>query len=243
MSGWSLMAIGALCGALMAWVFRRATDRAALRVAGKRMLAHFTEFRLFFDEPWLIWRAQKELMAANLRWLALMLRPAAILALPAVWLFAGLDSIYGWQPLVVGESAVVSARMDSAVETEDAPATLEAPAGIAVETPPVRSAADGRISWRVRPLRPVCGSLRFTLRGRTLDKTIAAGCRTLFLSRRRWRSPLAYLLNPEEPRLPGGGVDALEVDYPAAGVRFAGMTLPWEVWFLLASSAGALLAR
>jgi hypothetical protein len=242
MNGWSLMALGGVCGAIMAWVFRRSTDLAALRVAGKRMLAHFTEFRLFFDEPWLVWRAQKELAAANLRWLALMLRPAAILALPAVWLFAGLDSIYGWQPLPVGQSAVVSARMDSTVETEDAAATLEAPAGIAIETPPVRSAADGRIGWRVRPLRPVCGSLRFTLRGRMLDKTIAAGCRTLFLSRTRRRSPLAYL-HPEEPRLPGGSVDALEVDYPAARVQFAGMTLPWEVWFLLASGAGAVLAR
>src|ERR1035438_5532605 len=94
MTGWRLIALGALCGAVMLWVFRRATDLEALRVAGKRMLAHLTEFRLFFDEPWLIWRAQKALIAANLRLLALVLPPALILALPSVWLFAGLDSIY-----------------------------------------------------------------------------------------------------------------------------------------------------
>ena len=40
-----------------------------------------------------------------------------------------LVDVAGVEPLVVGESAVVSARMDSAMETEDAPATLEAPAG------------------------------------------------------------------------------------------------------------------
>jgi hypothetical protein len=242
MTGWSLIAIGVLCGAVMMWVFRRTTDLAAARVAGKQMLAHFAEFRLFFDEPRLIWRAQKELIAANLRWLVLMLPPALILALPAVWLFAGLDAIYGRQPLPVGAPTVVSARMDNPFDTEDAPATLEAPAGIAVETPPVRSAADSRISWRVRPLGPMCGSLRFTLRGRTLDKTISAGCRTLFLSRGRSRSLLAFLLEPGESRLPAGEVDALEVDYPSADVKFAGMTLPWIVWFLLASAGGALLA-
>jgi hypothetical protein len=226
----------------MGWVFRKTTDLAAVRAAGRRMLAHFTEFRLFFDEPWLIWRAQKELMAANLRLLVLMLPTLLTMALPAVWLFASLDSMYGRQPLVVGRAAVVSARMDSPLEAEYAPAALEASAGIAVETPPVRSAADSRISWRVRPLRPVCGSLRFTLRGRTLDKTISAGCRTLFLPRRRSRSLVAFLLDPGEARLPAGAVAALEVDYPPAAVPFAGMALPWMVWFLLASAARALVA-
>jgi len=56
MTGWSLIACGALCGAVMLWVFRRATDLAAVRAAGKRMLAHLTEFRLFFDEPRLIFK-------------------------------------------------------------------------------------------------------------------------------------------------------------------------------------------
>jgi hypothetical protein len=225
----------------MGRVFRRAADLAAVRVAGKRILAHLAEFRLFFDEPLLIWRAQKELGAANLRWIALVFPPALILALPTVWLCAGLDSIYGRQPLPVGGAAVVSARMATPLETEAASVRLEAPPGISVETAPLRTAVDRRISWRIRPLRPVCGSLRFTVEEEVLDKTIAAGCRTLFLSRTRSRSPLAFLLHPAERRLPAGGVDALEVDYPAADVRLAGLALPWIVWFLLASAAGAWL--
>ena len=59
MTGWSLMAIGFLSGAAMGLVFRRFTDLGALRMTGKRLLAHFAEFRLFFDEPWLIWRARE----------------------------------------------------------------------------------------------------------------------------------------------------------------------------------------
>lgn len=41
MTGWSLMAIGFLSGAAMGLVFRRFTDLGALRMTGKRLLAHF----------------------------------------------------------------------------------------------------------------------------------------------------------------------------------------------------------
>jgi hypothetical protein len=201
----------------------------ALRATLRQIHARFLEFRLFFDEPRLIWRAQKALLGANVHVCALLLRPTLILALPMAWLMMQLDAVYGTAPLRVGEPAVVTAQL-----TDSQHWLLEAPAGIAVEMPPLNIARDRQIAWRIRPLRPVTGLLRFTLRGVTLTKAIAAGSRSTFLLRRRERSLSAFLMHPEEPRLPAAGVAWLEVDYPEPS-RW------WMVWFLAVSTASALV--
>ena len=240
MTGWSLAGVSLGCGFATYWVFRRFTDRAAVRAARKRMQAHVLEIRLYSSEPALIWGAQKALLRDNLRLLALLWRPALMLALPLAWLFVQLDSVYGRGPLPVGGDAVVTMRMERALDAADAAWSLQAPPEIAVETPPVRAFADRRIGWRIRALRPIRGELRLALRSSAIEKTIAAGERDGLLSPRRERSLWGFLLHPEESRLPRGDVAWVEVDYPRANVSMAGLSLPWLVWFLLISTAGTL---
>jgi hypothetical protein len=175
-------------------------DRAAVRAAGKRLQARVLEMRLYSSEPALMWAAQKALLRDNLRWLALMLPPTLVLTLPLAWLFVQVDSIYGRAPLAVGGTAVVTVKLERALEPADAAATLQAPPGIAVESPPVRVFAERQISWRIRALRPVRGNLRLVLRGRAIEKSIAAGERPL--------------LHPKESRMPAGDVAWVRVDYP-----------------------------
>lgn len=229
-----LAAAAAACGLVAAWVFRRATDLAALRSTLRQIHARLLEFRLFFDEPRLIWRAQKALIGAHLRLCALILRPTLILALPMAWLTMQFDAVYGTAPLRVGETAVVTAQLATDLQPGDAQSVLQAPAGIAVETPPLRIVAERQVVWRVRPLRPAAGCLRFALRGVTLTKAIAADRHGAFVLRRRQRSLFTFLMHPEEPRLPAGSAVWLEVDYPKPA-RW------WIVWFLGVSTATAFL--
>ena len=222
-----LLAASVASGLLAAWVFRRFTNVTALRKTLRQIHAHFLEFRLFFGEPRLIWRAQKDLIKANLRFCALLLTPTLILALPMAWLTIQLDTIYGAAPLRNGEPAIVTAQLTTDLQPEDAQAVLEAPKGIAVETPPVRIVNDRQIVWRIRPLRSVETSLSVTLRGVTLTKAIRPG--------RRERPLFAFLMHPEESRLPPGGVVSLGIDSPEKSRN-------WIVWFLAISSAAALAA-
>jgi hypothetical protein len=145
-----------------------------------------------------------------------------ILALPLAWLCVQLNSIYGHSPLAVGAAAVVTVQLEHALEPVDAAANLQAPPEIAVESPPVRVFAERQISWRIRALRPVRGELRLVLRGRAIEKTIAAGEPHALLSLRRERSLWGFLLHPEESRLPAGDAAWVEVDYPPR---------PWLAWF------------
>jgi hypothetical protein len=223
---WSLAVVSVVCGVATAWVFRRFTDRAALRQVRRHLYAHLLELRLFSDEPALIWKAQKALFRDNLRLLALVLRPALILTLPFALLFIELDAVYSWGPLAMGQSAVVTVQMSRPLEDGDARDALDAPPELTVETPPVRSFADRQISWRIRAVAPVRGSLRLAIAGHVLTRSISVGERLPFDRRREH-----VFFVP--------GVTWTEVGYPPASVKIAGLSLPWVAWFLLISAGGA----
>lgn len=225
-----IVVVGIAWGLLTAWLFRSTVNAPALRATLRNIHANFLEFRLFFNEPRLIWRAQKALIRANLRVCALLLPPTLILAPPTAWLMLQLDAAYGGAPLRVGEPAVVTAKLSS----DSQEARLDAPPGIAIDAPPVHITSDREIAWRILPARPVIGNLRFKIGGLEITKAIAAGDRPVFLLRRRGRSLWVFLLHPEEPRIPQGAVEWLDVDYPRA-------TPWWIAWFFGVSSASAVL--
>ncbi len=243
LAGWppalslALMAVLAALG--MLWTLRRFSDQAAIRATKRRLRAHLYELRLFADEPALIWRAQWHLLRFNLRYLRLMLRPALVLALPMVLLLIHLDAFYGRSPLPVSKATVVTVKLRG---SRSAP-VLEAPAGIAVETPAVRIENEREVSWRLRPLREVSGRLRFVFRDATFEKQIEAGERPRYLSVRRVNSLGELLWNPVEPRLSEGGVEWIEIRYPPAAVPFCGVEFHWLVWFLVVSLAAVWILK
>ena len=161
-AGWTLddlitlVPLAALCGAVAAFVFRRFSSRE-IRPTVNRIQAHLMELVLFIDEPRLILRAQADLLRENVR----LLRQVAVPLLITAPLFALVmwqaDRIYGRAPLVAGEAVVVTAHGKAD--------TLEAPPEVTVETPGVRVAGTGEVSWRIRPKRAFSGQL--TVKGGT----------------------------------------------------------------------------
>src|SRR6185369_5986603 len=107
---------------------------------------------------------------------------------------------------------------------------LKSPPGIAVEGPPVRVWSHREVTWRIRPERAASGKLEWNLGGATLQKSVAAGDTSGWLSRKRTRSLAALALHPTEARLPAGPVGWVEVDYPSAEVAIFGREAHWLVW-------------
>ena len=208
----SLAALSAIWGVLASLVFRRFTNRRAVRKAINHIYAHLLEIRLYSEEPSLVWRAQKALIVGNLRFLALIAPAVLAMAIPFALLYPQLDAIYGVAPLEIGHSATVTLSGNTG--------TLEAPQGIRIETPPVKDSADREVSWRIRALAPTRGTLRVTLPdGATILRTIASGERTLSPNRRSEAS--------------------VAIDYPRSDVSVAGLAFPWLVWFLVISALSA----
>ena len=138
---------GFLYGLIAALIFRRTTDPRQVRRAVNQILAHIMEFRLFIDEPALVWRAQNDALRANLTLLRQIAVPCALMAALFAILWSPMDRTFGREPLRPGEATVMTSHTDSVPEIP----------GIVVETPGVRIPKTGEVSWRIRPVRAVRG--------------------------------------------------------------------------------------
>lgn len=230
--GWEALAVLCLvsvaCGLAMRWVLRNYTDQAALARAKRLIVAHLLEFRLFGDEPGLVLRAQRDVALQSLQVLLLLIVPAAIMALPMLFVVAQLDAVFGKSPLAPGAAAVVTMQWKGAPDT---PPRLEAGAGIGV-VGPVRAA--GQVSWRLLPTRTGSTVLRFVgVSGQVWTKSVAAGWGMSYVSKLRAGLGAEFLLSPTELPLPGGDVEWIEIGYSDALVY----GFPWLLWFLLFSGA------
>lgn len=223
MIAWQLAAASIFWGLGAFGVFSGFTDHAALKNVLRHLYAHLLGIRLYSEEPALVFREQKALILDNLRFLRLLAKPLLITALSFALLYGHLDSFFGWGPLRVGQSATVTLQLSG-----EASYTLRTPPGIAVETLPVVVPADHQISWRIRALAPMRGSLRFVRLGSgDILSPVATGEWSAFCCQRR-------------ESLPGGL--SVEVDYPRVVVAMAGFDLPWLVWFLIISTTSAAVA-
>jgi hypothetical protein len=142
MIGLALMAIG--YGLVSVLLFRRLVNGPAVGQTVNRMLAHVMSFRLFGDEPALVFRAQRELFAENLRLLKHIALPLLASALLLAVSWRALDRWFGYRSVAVGEAAVLTLPLGS-----DVPSSRE----FSLETPPVRVIRLNQVSWRVRVLR------------------------------------------------------------------------------------------
>lgn len=225
-----------LAGIAFVWLFGLVSNQPAIAAAKRGVHAALLELRVYSDEPALLPRTLLSLLRANARWIALMLVPAAVIAVPAALLFVWLDAAFGRAPLSVGKEAIVTAEMRDALDPSAPPPVLEAPAGIAVEGPPVRIAAERQVSWRIRPRAAVSGELRLLVAGQEFEKHVDAGKRGWIVAERRSRSLAGWLMHPGEARIGAGPVESIDVSYPSAGAG-------WIFWFLVFSMAAALAVR
>ena len=236
---WSLTVIAMAAGVALAWVFGRFSDQERLALVKRKLRASLYAFRLYGDEPALIFRAQKQLLLWNARYLALMLRPAAVSIVPTLILLIALDAVYAHRPLAAGESAIVTAQLDRAADLSTRTPSLEG-RGISVETPPVRLIDQHQVCWRVRAIGAATGSVLLRVPGASVVKAVQAGFGLQYISERRVSSLRDWLRYPGEARLPAGPVSWIEVSYPAGAIDVFGFAMNWLVWFCAVSLLAAL---
>jgi hypothetical protein len=238
----SLTAIAIATGLAALFAFARCSDQEKIERAKRKLRAHLYAFRLFGDEPALIFRAQKQLLIWNGRYLALMLLPAAVISIPTLILLMHLDVVYGRRTLAARESAIVTAQLDSAVDLRMLSPLLEG-RGVAVETPPVRLPNQHQVSWRVRATSGASGSVLFRVSGTTAAKTVQVGSGLRYLSVRRVASLVEWLRYPAEARLPNSTVRWIEVSYPDAAIYIFGWGMQWLLWFSIVGLLTMLFFR
>ncbi|MGB8477210.1 MAG: hypothetical protein WCE63_00035 [Acidobacteriaceae bacterium] len=244
----SLTVLGILTGIAILPVFGRFSNTEGIALAKRKIRAALYEFRLFGDEPRLVFRAQGQLLLWNARYLGLMLKPAAVVILPIIALTMMMDTVYGHRPLQVGEETLVTARVADNVDLNAISPQLRGN-NITVESSSVRLPDQHRVVWGVRATAPGNDNLSLSLpgsaaTGNTAQKRADVGAGLYVLSDRRVSSLWSWLLYPGERLLPRNSrFRWIEIEYPDAEVNLFGFSIPWIVWFIVVSWITAFALR
>ena len=244
----SLTVLGILTGIAILPVFGRFSNTEGLALAKRKISAALYEFRLFGDEPRLVFRAQGQLLLWNARYLGLILKPAAVVILPIIALTMLMDTVYGHRPLQVGEETLVTARVANNVDLNKISPELRG-SNVAVETPSVRLPDQHQVVWGVRATAPGNDNLSLSLPGsaatdNAAQKRADVGAGLYILSDRRVSSLWKWLLYPGEKLLPRNSAFRwVEIQYPDAEVNLFGFGIPWIVWFIVVSWITAFALR
>jgi hypothetical protein len=241
----SLVAVSAVMGVAMMLVFKLASNPEAIRRAKRRMQAQLLALRLFGDEPVLVWRAQGRLLAANVRYLGVMLLPIAAAGILFVLGYPHLEALYGRAPVPVGSNTILTVRMRQPLALPAS--SLEMPAGLRAETAgvrvPVAGEAGVEISWLVHATGLVTGPVRIHIGETEVTKIVQVGSGHGYLNEIRPAGVVGWLRNPGEAPIRSSAIESVRMVYRGQRLAALGLEWPWEAWLIVVSMITALMVK
>ncbi len=243
-----LLLLSVLAGVAMTVVFRYTSNQSALRRVADRTKAQLLCMRIFKDDIWVALGCQRELLKAIGLRLWHSVPPMLVLIVPFVLILTQLALRYENRPLHRGESVIATLQLapDQWKELKDV--RIQVPAGVTVETPPLRDEGEHSVFWRLRLDEPTDGTLRWAVGYHVVEKTFLGTDDTNRLCTVSVRRPGTgfwdRLLRPGEAGFDADApVRGADVRYPRRSTPIFGIDVPWWATFLIVSMGTALIVR
>jgi hypothetical protein len=202
-----------LAGVLALFVYKRVSNQAGIAREKQRIAAHLYEVRLFRHDPVAVLGATGRVLVRNAAYLGHNLLPLVVLLVPMLAILAQLEANYAFDPVPVGSVDLLEVKLDPRSRASAREVTLELPAGVALDAPPVRT-PDGEIFWRLRAEAEGDHVLTLRLGSESLTKTWAVGGPHRKVPVVRTKSWEAFLY-PGEPALARSSpVHTVALTYP-----------------------------
>lgn len=230
-----MIAVSLFATLLVLVIFKFASSQRLIRKRRDRLLARVLELILFKDDIVVNLGAFVRVLWANALYLLALLPPVLVTIVPLILILLHLHTWFGIRPLRTGEETVVTARLRDDTPVMQQEISLQAQAGVVVETGPVRVPSRNEVSWRVRPAQPGQHRLAIGVGGIESTKTLVAGARLARASARRvdgglWRQ----LTDPvERPLDSDGPVKEIRLAYPSRDLLLGPFALNWLVVFFV----------
>lgn len=233
-----VLGISIVTGLLMVLVFGYTSDQKAIHVAKDHLKAHLLALRLFQDQIAVVLRAYGRILLATGRYLQLAFKPLLFVIVPLTFLIVQVDRYLGMTPIEKQHPFVVKAKVAESVLND---AALVLPEGLETTAPAVHVPAENEIAWRVVALRDGDYILHLHANSHLFSKSVRVGAGLPRLSPLRLRGKFwERIFVSGEPALAADNmVEAIEVQYPARDIAFAGFEWNW-IWlfFVLSLVAG-----
>lgn len=227
-----------LTGILMLIIFKTTSNQKGLRKTKNKIKAHLLELRLYQDSLTLSLRAQGQILRANMRHIGYTIKPLLVMIVPLFLILVQLNFWFAYGSLNPGEQTLVKVALAENVNPTQTDISLQPPAGLKVETPPLRIAEENEIDWRISAKEEGIHRLTLRLDGKTFTKSVAVSqfplTRIAPLKTRAniWQE----LMNPVEPPLPPDSrIKSIQVLYPSKNLSLFGWRIHWLVAYIVMS--------
>lgn len=237
-----ILALASLFLAASWWLLLRwTTGLDALNKVLDKSAGHVLEIGLYKDEPRPMMASFWDLCRSSLELGRALLAPAVLFLLPLLLVSGPLISCYEHRSLKVEENVLlwVQAEFDDIDSLQ-----LDLPAGIEMDSGPVRDATSGDVAWRLQATEPGTYRLRLTKSGQSVEKRLRVEQGLKPLNPQRSKSWLHWVWQPTESVLPGDAwADRVRLDYPKRELWLMDRVWPWWLLLLLGFLLAATLTR
>ena len=236
-----VIGISLVIGLVMVIVFGYTSDQKAIHVAKDRLKAQLLALRLFQDQIRVVLRSYARIVLATGHYLRLAFKPLLFVIVPITFLIMQVDRYLGSVPLTTGQSFLLAARMKSTDSFNQV--SLLLPDGLRSSAPAVHVPAENEVVWRLAADKDGKYDIKVQVADQFFVKRIVVGSGLPRLSSVRMQGKFwERIFLSAEPALPDNNfVQAIEVQYPARKIAFAGTEWNW-IWlfFVLSLAAGFL---
>jgi hypothetical protein len=238
-----VVGISLVIGLVMVIVFGYTSDQKAIHSAKDQLKAHLLALRLFQDQIRVVLRSYGRIVLATGHYLRLAFKPLLFVIVPMTFLIVQLDRYLGSVPLSTGQSFLVKARMDDADSLNQA--SLQLPDGLTGTAPAVHVPAESEVAWRVVAEKGGEYVVHVQVADQLFAKRVIVGSGMPRLSSVRLRGKFwERIFVSAEPALPDNKfVEAIDVQYPARNIAFAGLEWNWIWLFFVLSLASGFLFK
>lgn len=237
---WAILCVSILTGVAMLFIFKATSDQGGIKRAKNLVKGHFLAIRLYKDDLGLMFETMKNIIVSNLLYMSKSLRPMLFLTIPMGIILVQLGTRYEYRPLHVGETTVISMRIeDPAVRLDEV--EIELPDGLLLDMPPLRIESLRELNWRIRAEKAGSFELGFKRGEATVHKQLLVQEALTPVAAEIARSNIGVkLMNPSEASIPQAAfASVIGIDYPKRDLEVFGISMHWLVAFFVISLVAA----
>jgi hypothetical protein len=243
--GWlSNTIISAVTGICLLVIFKYTSNQHAIGKVRDDIKANILALKLFKDSISVTLQAEARVFKGALLLLFHAIPPMLVMILPVSLLLAQMSLWYQSRPLLPGEAAVMTVKLNDDVEENWPTVNIEPTSVAKVTVGPVRVLSKREICWEIKALENGKHHITLDINGHQIEKDLAIGDGFMRVSFARPASNWAsILMHPaEEPFAPDSIVQSVTIDYPKRLSKTSGADW-WLIYFFAASMLFALVLR
>jgi len=243
--GWlSNTIVSAVTGVVLLIIFKYTSNQRAIGRVRDDIKANMLALKLFKDSIAVTLQSQGRVFRGAFLLLLHAIRPMLVMIMPISLLLAQMGLWYQSQPLLPGEEAVVTVKLNGNIETPWPTVRIEPTPAAEVTIGPVRVFSKHQIYWKIRAIENGSHRLIFHVDGQQIAKELTIGDGFMRISAKRpglhWADIMLYPV--EKPFGPDSVIQSINIDYPDRFSRIFGIPW-WLIYFIVASMVFALIFK